>query len=112
MDAFPLLASMVPTIGFGSPSEVPQQDDHIAHGILWVQRSLNKLGAKHPLEEDGVNGPKTMAMVRRFQQENDLEVDALAGPETLGEIEKHLKRLNEGSTPAAQAIEALREALG
>jgi peptidoglycan hydrolase-like protein with peptidoglycan-binding domain len=110
--ALKMLASMDPTIGFDSPSNTPQQDDHIAHGILWVQQSLNKLGAKPPLEEDGINGPLTMAMVRRFQQENDLEVDGLAGPETIGEIEKHLKRLEDQSTPTAQAVEALRKALG
>jgi Putative peptidoglycan binding domain len=85
-----MLASMDSTIGFNSPRDAPQKDDHIAHGILWVQQSLNKLGANPQLEEDGINGPKTMAMVRRFQRENDLEVDGLAGPETIGEIGEHL----------------------
>jgi lysozyme family protein len=110
--ALKMLTSMDPNIGFDAPSEVPQQDDYIAHGILWVQQSLNKLGAKPPLEADGLNGPKTMSMVRRFQQENGLEVDSLAGPQTMGEIEKHLKRLEDHSTPTAQAVEALRKALG
>jgi peptidoglycan hydrolase-like protein with peptidoglycan-binding domain len=98
--------------GSDAPRDALQEDDHIAHGILWVQQSLNKLGAKPALEDDGVNGPKTIAMVRRFQQENDLEIDGLAGPETIGEIEKHLKRLQDQSTPTAQAVEALRKALG
>src|SRR5919198_997978 len=44
--ALKMLASMDPTIGFDPPSDAPQQDDRIAHGILWVQQSLNKLGAK------------------------------------------------------------------
>jgi lysozyme family protein len=110
--ALKMLASMDPTIGFDAPPDAPQEDDHVAHGILWVQQSLNKLGAKPALEEDGVNGPKTMAMVRRFQQESDLDVDGLAGPETIGEIGKHLKRLEDHSSPSAQAVEALRKALG
>jgi lysozyme family protein len=110
--ALKMLASMDPTIAFDAPSDAPRQDDHIAHGILWVQQSLNKLGAKPPLEEDGINGPETMTMVRHFQLENDLEIDGLAGPETIGGIEKHLKRLEDQSTPTAQAVEALRRALG
>jgi peptidoglycan hydrolase-like protein with peptidoglycan-binding domain len=102
--ALKMLASMDPSIGFDSPSDAPQQDDHIAHVILWVQQSLNKLGAKPPLEEDGVSGSKTMAMVRRFQQENDLEVDGLAGPKTIREIAQHLNRLKDQSTPTAQTV--------
>lgn len=110
--ALKMLASMDPTIGFDTPRDAPQEDDHIAQGILWVQQSLNKLGADPPLEKDGANGPKTMAMVRRFQQENDLEVDGLAGPKTIREIAQHLNRLKDQSTPTAQTVEALRRALG
>ena len=95
-----------------SPDAI-EADDHIVRGILWVQQSLNKLGARPPLEEDGENGPLTMAMVRRFQQENDLEVDSLAGPQTIDEIERHLRRLEaDAPTPAEQTIEVLRKALG
>jgi lysozyme family protein len=100
------------SITFEPPApDVEEDEDHIERGILWVQQSLNELGARPPLEEDGVNGPLTMAMVRRFQQENDLEVDGLAGPHTIGEIDKHLKRVRAPVSPTEQTIEALRKAL-
>jgi lysozyme family protein len=96
-----------------SPPDVVERDDLVVHGILWVQQSLNKLGARPRLEEDGINGPLTMALVRRFQKENDLEVDGLAGPQTIGEIARHLERLQANPPmPADATIDALRKALG
>lgn len=53
-----------------------QPDDEAAKSILWVQQSLNKLGAKPPLAEDGINGPATMGAVSQFQQQNGLPIPA------------------------------------
>lgn len=58
--------------------------------ILWVQQQLNKTGAK--LEEDGKLGQKTIAAVRKFQEDNKLKVDGIAGPVT----RKALKLLKKG----------------
>lgn len=60
---------------------------------MWVQRSLNQLGATPKLAEDGIYGPHTESMVRRFQMENKLTPDAIAGPNTIAEIKKHIDRL-------------------
>jgi peptidoglycan hydrolase-like protein with peptidoglycan-binding domain len=48
-----------------------------------VQHALNVLGvASPPLVEDGVNGPKTIAAVKAFQQARGLTVDGDPGPLT------------------------------
>ena len=49
-----------------------------AHDILWVQQSLNALGANPPLAEDGLNGPLTTAAVLQFQQANGLSPSGFA----------------------------------
>ena len=108
-----VLAEIDTSIKLDPSPSVVEPDDHVVRGILWVQQSLNRLGAKPPLEEDGINGPLAMAMVRRFQKENELEVDGLAGPETIGEIERHLKEVQDHATTLDQrVIETLRKALG
>jgi lysozyme family protein/peptidoglycan hydrolase-like protein with peptidoglycan-binding domain len=62
------------TISFGAaPSNpVSEPDDEQAADVLVVQRALNTLGASPPLVEDGIIGPKTMAAVAQFQQQNGL----------------------------------------
>ena len=59
-------------------------------GTVWIQQSLNKLGAEPPLIPDGSYGPVTVAAVRAFQQAHGLEADGKAGPETTAAIEKAL----------------------
>jgi peptidoglycan hydrolase-like protein with peptidoglycan-binding domain len=60
------------------------------HGTLWVQQSLNKLGAIPPLEEDGIAGRNTMAAVSQFQSQNRLDVTGLADAATVAAIERRL----------------------
>lgn len=56
-----------------------------AHGILWVQQALIKLGAS--IQADGEDGPATQAAVKDFQRTHSLTVDGVAGPETIKAIE-------------------------
>jgi hypothetical protein len=50
---------------------------------LGVQQALNRLGvADPPLDEDGINGPKTRAAVILFQQQAAIQVDGVIGPQT------------------------------
>ena len=59
-----------------------------AHDILWVQQSLNALGANPPLAEDGLNGPLTTAAVLQFQQANGLSPSGFADEATIAAIER------------------------
>ena len=59
-----------------------------AHDILWVQQSLNALGANPPLAEDGLNGPLTTAAVLQFQQANGLSPSGFADQATIAAIER------------------------
>jgi hypothetical protein len=58
------------------------------HDTLWVQQSLNALGANPPLAEDGLNGPLTTAAVLQFQQTNGLSPSGFADQATLAAIER------------------------
>lgn len=55
---------------------------------VWLQNSLNKLGAK--IEVDGVPGPQTRAAIKLFQKAEGLEEDGLVGPATLSALNKAL----------------------
>jgi peptidoglycan hydrolase-like protein with peptidoglycan-binding domain len=70
------------------------------HDTLWVQQSLNTLGANPPLAEDGVNGPLTMAAVLQFQQANFLSPSGFADPATIGAIERKLRPTVPGRIPS------------
>jgi hypothetical protein len=57
--------------------------------IVWLQDALNQLiGAG--LGADGVYGPQTKRAVRRFQKEQGLQVDGVAGPITLAKLRELL----------------------
>jgi lysozyme family protein/peptidoglycan hydrolase-like protein with peptidoglycan-binding domain len=75
-----------------------EPDDELAHSVLWVQQSLNKLGASPPLAEDGKNGPKTMAAVSRFQQTNGLQDTGLADAATIAAIQGKLQPMTTSPT--------------
>jgi putative chitinase len=61
-----------------------------AHGTVWVQQSLNKLGTEPPLIVDGSFGLATVTAVKAFQQAKGLEVDGKVGPQTVAAIEQAL----------------------
>lgn len=66
-----------------------------AYDVKWLQDSLNKLGAKIPV--DGDYGGLTKAAVERFQKSQHLHVDGWAGPkETLPVIKHELAKLKDG----------------
>jgi lysozyme family protein/peptidoglycan hydrolase-like protein with peptidoglycan-binding domain len=77
-------------LGGGGGSTAHEPEDDAAHSILWLQQSLNKLGADPRLAEDGRNGPKTMAAVSLFQQESGLDDTGLADAATIAGIERKL----------------------
>lgn len=51
-----------------------------------VQTKLNTLGANPQLTVDGVNGPKTIAAVKAFQNAKGLTADGIVGPMTLAAL--------------------------
>ncbi|WP_274627826.1 N-acetylmuramidase domain-containing protein [Arvimicrobium flavum] len=55
-----------------------------AEGVADLQRMLSATG--YPLKPDGVIGPATKKAIRRFQADNGLTVDGVAGPETLAAL--------------------------
>ena len=61
-----------------------------AHGTIWVQQSLNKLGAEPLLIVDGSFGLATVAAVKAFQQANGLNADGKVGPQTIAALEQGL----------------------
>ncbi|MDX8501918.1 peptidoglycan-binding protein [Mesorhizobium sp. VK4C] len=87
------LLGLEPTIVFGSEPGAEtstQPDDELAKDVLWVQRSLNALGANPQLVEDGKSGPKTRASISRFQQMNGLEDTGLADAGTVAAIDRQV----------------------
>jgi lysozyme family protein len=66
------------------PSDTPVRDG------VWLQNSLNRLGANPKLELDGIVGPATRNAVRAFQLAAGIGVDGLVGPETFAVLDKAL----------------------
>jgi peptidoglycan hydrolase-like protein with peptidoglycan-binding domain len=67
-----------------SPSAQPVRDG------IWLQNSLNRLGASPKLVLDGIVGPATRNAVRAFQLAQGITVDGLVGPETFAALDKAL----------------------
>jgi peptidoglycan hydrolase-like protein with peptidoglycan-binding domain len=59
-----------------APSRVSSETRDVQHGL----NVLHTPGT--PLVEDGINGPKTIAAVKAFQQSRGLKVDGIVGPQT------------------------------
>ncbi|MGW1422689.1 peptidoglycan-binding protein [Bradyrhizobium manausense] len=87
-----------PSIKFDGPapqvqpkptSATPVGAEPVRDGI-WLQNSLNRLGANPKLELDGIVGPATRNAVRAFQLAAGIGVDGLVGPETFAAIDKAL----------------------
>jgi lysozyme family protein len=67
-----------------TPSAQPVRDG------IWLQNSLNRLGASPKLDLDGIVGPSTRNAVRAFQLASGIEVDGLVGPATFDALDKAL----------------------
>ncbi|MEW5741635.1 MAG: D-alanyl-D-alanine carboxypeptidase family protein [Myxococcota bacterium] len=72
--------------------------------VALLQKKLNERGAR--LAVDGIFGPKTLAAVKRFQQQRGLAVDGIVGPKTWGALgvkaQSHGGNVG-GTTPSAPA---------
>ena len=61
---------------------------------IWLQTSLNKLGATPPLVVDGIIGAGTRTAIRAFQKTKaDLTVNGVANPKTVAAIQSALAKL-------------------
>lgn len=93
------LLGLDPTIGIdsngGSTSVEP--DDEMAKDVVWLQHSLNALGADPQLVEDGRSGPLTRTALSRFQQLNGLNDTGLPDPLTIAAIDRQLQPGSDGA---------------
>ncbi|WP_342714457.1 peptidoglycan-binding protein [Bradyrhizobium sp. B024] len=71
------------------PIPINPTDKPIRDGI-WLQNSLNRLGASPKLELDGIVGAATRNAVRAFQLAQGITADGLVGSETFSAIDKAL----------------------
>jgi hypothetical protein len=80
--------------------------------VLKVQQLLNGVapddgGPVPPLAEDGIDGPKTNAAIKKFQTRQGVKVDSRVDPNG-----PTINRLNDASTPGQRALAMLRALLG
>jgi peptidoglycan hydrolase-like protein with peptidoglycan-binding domain len=54
--------------------------------VLEVQQALNVQGANPKVDEDGVFGNSTAKAITAYQQQNGLDVDGIAGPDTFAKL--------------------------
>lgn len=60
--------------------------------MVGVQTALRILGCD-PGEADGLDGPRTQAAVRKFQEQAQIDVDGIVGPVTRGALANALEQL-------------------
>jgi lysozyme family protein/peptidoglycan hydrolase-like protein with peptidoglycan-binding domain len=82
----------------GSTGVAIEPEEELAQTVLLVQQSLNKLGTDPRLAEDGKNGPKTMAAISQFQQQNGLKDTGLPDAATIAAMAQK-------STPAVSPMQ-------
>jgi lysozyme family protein len=92
-----VMMELDPSIKFDDqPQKQPTEAQALPTGAapvrdgIWLQNSLNRLGASPKLVLDGIVGPGTRNAVRAFQLTSGIGVDGLAGPETFAAIDKAL----------------------
>jgi lysozyme family protein len=74
--------------------DVVDHHDASVHDGLWLQKSLNRLGATPPLVEDGIVGAATRRAVLAFQLSHRLRADGKAGErETIPAMIREMKNL-------------------
>jgi peptidoglycan hydrolase-like protein with peptidoglycan-binding domain len=67
--------------------------------VKTIQHLLRQHGAT--IEADGIFGPKTLAAVRAFQQQKNLQVDGIVGPQTFGALFVTVQQGSEGEAVLA-----------
>ena len=75
----------VPGKKFTTGSYVRKGDG--GNAVLLMQQALNAKGINPKVNEDGVFGNTTLAAVKAFQQQNNLDVDGIVGPATFHALE-------------------------
>ncbi|PBC21665.1 MULTISPECIES: peptidoglycan-binding protein [unclassified Mesorhizobium] len=108
------LLSLDPTISIGSDGGLPglEPDDEMAKNVVWLQHSLNALGADPQLVEDGRSGPLTRTALSRFQQQNGLDDTGLADPLTIAAIDRQLQPSSDGAaSDIREKLESLQAAI-
>jgi peptidoglycan hydrolase-like protein with peptidoglycan-binding domain len=71
----------------GAETGAPDDD------VMWLQKSLNTLGADPVLEENGHMDELTTAAVRTFQAAASLIADGIPGPVTKAAIQLRLSKI-------------------
>jgi putative peptidoglycan binding protein len=99
LEADEMLQQVQRAAGGGMVSIPFERHEEPTHGALWVQQSLNKLGADPRLAEDGIAGHNTMAAVMQFQRQNGLDVTGFADGATVAAIDRKL-RFEGGGIPS------------
>lgn len=83
-----------------APLQVPAgmyRQDSEGPGVRALQEALNRFGAQ--LSTDGDFGPLTRQAVEQYQRANGLQVDGIAGPQTIGHLNEALRRSQPAETP-------------
>lgn len=78
-----------PSIKFDGGAITQVTTEPVRDGV-WLQNSLNALGANPALQVDGIVGAATRNAVRAFQLSQGLEADGLVGPATFAALDKAL----------------------
>ncbi|MGX5831139.1 peptidoglycan-binding protein [Mesorhizobium sp. 43Arga] len=111
---FKALLGLDPTISIDSNggSTTLEPDDEMAKDVVWLQHSLNALGANPQLVEDGKSGPLTRTALSRFQQQNGLNDTGLADPLTIAAIDRQLQPSPDGAaSDIREKLESLQAAI-
>jgi peptidoglycan hydrolase-like protein with peptidoglycan-binding domain len=83
----PEVSQKIDTNATSGKLEVPA--GRIGTAVADIQKVLLALGYKLPKHGvDGVRGPETVAALKQFQQDNNLDVDGDPGPETVSALNK------------------------
>jgi lysozyme family protein len=82
-------APLQPTLP--EPDKIPVAD---VYDAVWLQASLNRLGATPPLTVDGINGAATRTAVLAFQTSKGLTVDGRVGPLTIDAIKQAVAEIS------------------
>lgn len=59
-----------------------QSNNQNKEEVLKIQKALNKVWNNVKIKEDGIMSNETIKYIKQFQEENNLEVNGIVGPET------------------------------
>ena len=91
------MASNYPTVQYGSCGDTVRR----------LQQALNQVG--YSLDVDGGFGTKTRAAVIDYQKKNGLQVDGVAGSETMGSLLGRINRVSNGNSNSKQVLSGVSD---